>query len=84
MAEDPEKILAKSDHELMVWVLSGQENSYVHRIGETAMSLRASLRMAEATKELASYTKRISIATWGIVIITALTQAALIMLNFRN
>jgi hypothetical protein len=42
MAEDPEKILAMSDHQLMVWTLSGQEESYVHRIGETAMAMRAS------------------------------------------
>ncbi len=91
MAEDPEKVLAKSDHQLMVWTLSGQEDSYVHRIGETAMAMRASARMAEATagmakatKGLATHTKRLVYATSALVIITFLTQLALILLAFRN
>ncbi len=91
MAKIPEEIIAMSDHQLMLWTLSGQEDSYVHRIGETAMAMRASARMAEATagmaeatKGLATHTKRLVYATSGLVIITFFTQLALILLAFRN
>ncbi len=40
MARDPKETLAMSDEELMLWALSGDVDSYVHKIGESAMSMR--------------------------------------------
>lgn len=95
MAEDPKKILAMSDRELQAWALSGDVGSYVHELGQTAMSMRCSLRMAEATKEMASanrdlvksttslvqQTRNLVKATWGLVLITILTQIVIIVLS---
>ncbi len=78
MVQDPKVILAKSDDELMVWALSGEADSYVHRLGETAMNMRSAIKMVEASKELAAHTRILAISTWGIVVITLLTQLALI------
>ncbi len=95
MPEAPEKILAMSDAELEWWALSGDTGSYVHEIGQTAMSMRCSLRMAEASREMAGanrdlvesthnlvqQTRNLAKATWGIVLITIITQVALIVLS---
>ncbi len=62
MAKIPEEIIAMSDHQLMMWTLSGQEVSYVYRIGETTMAMRASAqdgggnRWDGGSDERASYT----------------------------
>ncbi len=95
MAEDPKKILAMSDDELQLWALSGDAGSYVHELGQTAMNMRCSLRMADVTKEMASanrdlvsstvslvhQTRKLVTATWALVLITLLTQIALIVLS---
>jgi hypothetical protein len=88
MAEDPRKILAMTDRDLQLWALSGESNSYVLELGRTAMDMRCSLRMVEAsnqmtaaTESLAEKTERLASATWGIVIITLITQIALIALT---
>jgi hypothetical protein len=95
MAEDPKKILAMSEEELQAWALSGDAGSYVHELGQTAMSMRCSLRMAEATKEMATanrdlvksttslvqQTRNLVKATWGLVLITILTQIAVTVLS---
>jgi hypothetical protein len=59
MVEDPHRILAMSDTELQEWALSGEAGSYVHELGQTAMTMRCSLRMAEASKEMASANKEL-------------------------
>ena len=98
MPEYPEKILAMSDHDLQAWALSGLEGSYVHEIGQTAMNMRCSLRMAEAsetmaganrdlvesTRNLVQQTRNLVRATWGIVLITVVTQVALIVLSLMT
>ena len=81
MAKSPQEILAMPDNQLMAWTLSGEEDSYAHKIGETAINMRASLRMVEATTRLSTYTQRLALATWGIVLITLLTQISLIYLS---
>lgn len=95
MPEDPMRILAMSDEELQTWALSGDVGSYVHELGQTAMSMRCSLRMAEATKDMASanrdlvkstaslvqQTRSLVKATWGLVLITILAQIAVIVLS---
>jgi len=95
MAEEPQKILAMSDEDLQAWALSGDVGSYVHELGQTAMSMRCSLRMAEATKEMANanrdlvklttslvqQTRNLVKATWGLVLITIVTQIAVIVLS---
>lgn len=81
MAKDPKDILAMSDDELMLWTLSGMEGSYVHKIGETAMIMRNSIKTLKATKQLVTHTKGLAVATWGIVVITFLTQVSLIYLT---
>lgn len=78
MAKDPKEILKMSDDDLMFWTLSGQGDSYVHKIGETAMNMCSSLRVEQATMGLVAHTKRLVFATWGVVLITLATQAALI------
>jgi hypothetical protein len=101
VAEDPRRIMAKSDDDLQFWALSGDVGTYVHEIGQTAMNMRCSLRMAEASKEMVAanrdlvdatrtmlvgneglvrQTKNLVRATWGVVVITLLTQLALICL----
>lgn len=95
MAEDPRKILAMTDAELQGWALSGDVGSYVHELGQTAMSMRCSLRMAEASKDMANankelvrstsslvqQTRNLVTATWGLVLITILTQIAVIVIS---
>jgi hypothetical protein len=63
MAEDPRGIMAKSDDELQSWALSGEPGSYVHEIGQTAMNMRCSLRMAEASKEMVAANRDLVQAT---------------------
>lgn len=98
MAEDPKKILAMSDEELQVWALSGDTGSYVYELGQTAMNMRCSLRMAEVTKEMAStnsdlvkwtsslvqQTRNLVRATWALVLITILAQIAVILFSFAR
>ena len=98
MPEDPKKILAMSDDDLQFWALSGMEGSYVHEIGQTAMNMRCSVRMAEAsgkmasanrdlvesTRNLAQQKRNLVKATWGIVLITVVTQVALIVLSLMR
>ena len=95
MAEDPEKIMAMSDEQLQFWALSGDVGSYVHELGQTAMSMRCSLRMAEVTKDMASanrdlvtstsslvrQTRNLVIATWALVVITILAQVAVLVIS---
>lgn len=95
MAEDPRRILEMSNTELQEWALSGEAGSYVHELGQTAMTMRCSLRMAEASREMASanrelvrftqslvaQTRNLVLATWGVVVITILTQLALIAVS---
>jgi len=81
MAEDPKVILEKSDYDLMYWTLSGADDSYVHKIGESALTMRTALKMLEANKKLVAHTRGLAISTWGVVGITFLTQAALIYLT---
>ncbi len=102
MAVHPNEILAMSDQELQLWALSGDVGSYVHELGQTAMNMRCSLRMVEATNQmvqttnqlaqaskgttaptgqLVQHTRNLALATWGIVVITLLTQIALIVLT---
>jgi len=94
MAEDPEKILEMSDRDLQLWTLSGGAGSYAHQIGQTAMNMRCVLRMADVTKEMATAnrdlvnstvslvhaTRKLVTATWALVLITLLTQIAMIVL----
>ena len=84
MAKGPKEILEMSDYDLMSWTLSGQEDSYVHKIGETAMNMRSSLRVEQATRRLVDHTKRLVLATWGVVLITLATQVALIYLSVER
>ena len=58
MAEDPRKILAMSDDELMLWTLSGDEDTYVHKIGATVLNMRVSTRMLEANREMVKETRQ--------------------------
>ncbi len=53
MAEDPRKLMTMSDDELMFYTLSGEQGSYVHEIGQTALNMRVSLRSLEVTREMA-------------------------------
>jgi hypothetical protein len=97
--KDPGQIMGMSDDELRVWTLSGPENSYVHKIGQTEMNMRCALRMvnaasqmAEANRDLVEATRRVVEghhglirqtrylvkATWGIVIITLISQVAVV------
>jgi hypothetical protein len=91
MAIDPRQLLAMTDEQLQIWALSGEEGSYVHQIGETAMAMRCSLRMAEAsdrttaiTVGLVQQTRNLAFATSGIVLITLVTQVALIVLTLAK
>lgn len=84
MAEAPNKILAMSDDDLQRWALSGGEGSYVHEIGQTAMNMRCSLRMARASEEMAGATRNLVKATWGIVVITFVIQVAPIVLSLMR
>ena len=43
MSESVQKIMAKSDEELRLWTLSGEQKSYVHEIGQTEMNMRCAL-----------------------------------------
>lgn len=102
MPEDPDKILAMNDADLQWWALSGMEGSYVHELGQTAMNMRCSLRMATASEKMAGankdlvestrnlvqqtgnlvqQTRNLVKATWGVVLITIITQVALIVLS---
>jgi hypothetical protein len=67
MAEDPKKILGMSDEDLQFWALSGDAGSYVHELGQTAMNMRCSLRMAEVTKEMASANRDLVRSTSSLV-----------------
>jgi len=94
MAEDPKEILEMSDYDLQRWTLSGEAGSYVHQIGQTALNMRCALRMADVTREMASAnrdlvnstvslvhaTRKLVTATWALVLITLLTQIAMIVL----
>ena len=87
-----------SDAELQEWALSGDVGSYVHELGQTAMSMRCSLRMAEASKEMANAnkdlvksttslvqrTRNLVTATWGLVLITIVTQIAIIVISLMK
>ncbi|MGD0949304.1 MAG: hypothetical protein ABSA52_17985 [Candidatus Binatia bacterium] len=95
MAENPKKIMAMSDDELQFWALSGDVGTYVHELGQTAMNMRCSLRMAEVTKEMASanrdlvrstsslvqQTRNLVRATWALVLITILAQIAVVIIS---
>jgi CHASE3 domain sensor protein len=88
MPEDPRRILAMSDQELQEWALSGDVGSYVHELGQTAMNMRCSVRMAEASSKMANanrdlvtstnalvqQTRRLVKATWVLVVVTVLVQ----------
>ncbi len=80
MAKHPDDFMKMTDEELVRFTLSGDVGTYAHRMGETAISLRNSLRNLQAARETAKYTKNIALATWGVVMITLLTQSALILL----
>ena len=54
MAKNPKELMAMSDEDLVFYALSGDVDSYAHRIGETAMALRVSLRMQDASKQQAA------------------------------
>ena len=91
MAKNPDDLIKMTDEELVFYALSGDVDSYAHRIGETAMVLRNSLRNLEATKEmakstqdLASSTRNYAIATWAIALITLATQVCLIILTLKK
>ncbi len=95
MPEDPGRILAMSDQELQEWALSGDVGSYVHELGQTAMNMRCSARMAEATKEMATVnrdlvrstndlvgqTRRLVNATWVLVVITIVAQVGVALVS---
>jgi hypothetical protein len=102
MSKDPKELMAMSDEDLVFYTLSGDVDSYAHRIGETAVTLRASLRMLEASKEQAAasqdmlastrealranrdlvrYTRMLAVSSWAVVVITLLTQGALICMT---
>jgi len=52
MAEDPKKLISMTDDALLEWTLSGEENSYPHRIGETVLNMRNSVRALEVAKKM--------------------------------
>lgn len=95
MAEDPRRILGLNDTDLQEWALSGEAGSYVHELGQTAMNMRSSLRMAAASEHMAStnrelvcstqslvrQTRSLVRATWGLVVITILAQIALLVIS---
>jgi len=98
MAEDPRKLMTMSDDDLMFYTLSGEQGSYVHEIGQTAMNMRVSLRSLEVTREmaranellsnetsnLATYTRQLAVSTWAVAIITLITQVALVVMAVRK
>jgi hypothetical protein len=91
MADDPKKLLAMTDRDLQLWALSGESGSDVRELGRTAMDMRCSLRMVEASNQmtaaaesLAEKVERLASAAWGIVIITLITEIVLIALTVIN
>jgi len=98
MAEDPQKLMTMPEDELIHYALSGQANSYAHIIGSTALQLRslrqqtalmtsmltANQALVEHTKDLSTRTNRLVLATWGVVVITFITQVALIILTLNK
>jgi len=58
MAVNPDEIMAKSDKELMFWVLSGEGGSSDHLLAESALKLRITMNMLEASQEQTNATKK--------------------------
>ncbi|MBI4460001.1 MAG: hypothetical protein HY648_08080 [Acidobacteria bacterium] len=67
MSEEPEKIINMSDGDLRKWTLSGDVESYSLQLGQAEMNMRCSLRMLDATKEMASANRDLVKATNMIV-----------------
>jgi hypothetical protein len=84
MAIDPKELSAMNDHDLQHWALSGGPGSYVHEIGRAAMDMRCSLRMIEASNRMVTAMRNVALAIWGVVIITLITQIALILLALKK
>jgi hypothetical protein len=90
MAKSPHELVGMSDEELMQYTLSGEADSYVHRIGETALTLRYAQRTAEAaqqqatdaraavkaTRDVAKYTLWVAIGTAVVALATFVTVVA--------
>jgi len=53
MAKHPKEMIARSDDELRVYALSGEEGSYAHEIGQTEMNMRCAMRIAQAAANMA-------------------------------
>jgi hypothetical protein len=91
MAKNPKEWLEMPLVDLMEYTLSGQEDSYAHRMGQTAVEIRtaqleleSSKEVAKYTKDLACYTKWLALSTWGVAFITLVTQISLIILTARR
>lgn len=87
MVMQPHQFMEMSDEQLIEYTLSGQEDSYVHKLGQTALTLRYQQRACEAaekqaadaretlkaTREMAKFTLWVAIGTATVAVATFAT-----------
>ena len=75
--------LEMTDQQLVEHFATALPGSTQASIASSLLAMRTAIKNGETTDNLVRYTKNLAIATWGVAVITFITQIALIALAFK-